>query len=102
MVSRFVKQSRIVLMAAIVSAAAAAQINPSPIDLVRATVSAEVAAANDHSAKHMFRDDKKTPQGSQTRIYVETTQAMAGMTVAYNHKPLSGDQLQRTPGKGRG
>jgi hypothetical protein len=65
----------------------------SPAELVRAAVANEVAASNDDSVKHMFRDYKQTPQGSQTRIYVETRDAMAGMTIAYNDKPLTADQL---------
>jgi len=42
----------------------------------------------------MFRSRKQTPQGSQTRLYVETRDAMAGMTIAYNDKPLTPGQLQ--------
>jgi hypothetical protein len=106
MISRIANHARIVLLAASVCAAAIAaaqtippQNPPSPIELVRTTVATEVAAANDHSVKHIFRDDKKTPQGSQTRIYVETNQAMAGLTVAYNDKPLSGEQLQNEEGR---
>lgn len=72
---------------------------PAPADLVRATVAHESAAANNNSRKHMFRDCKKTPQGSQTRIYVETRQAVAGMTVAYNDKPLSAEQLRSEQGR---
>ena len=72
---------------------------PSPVELVRATVAKEVASANDHSVKHMFRDYKKTAQGSQTRIYVETREAMAGMTVAYDDKPLTPQQLQGEEGR---
>lgn len=72
---------------------------PPAVDLVRATVASEVAAANDNSIKHMFRDRKKTPQGSQTRLYVETTQAMAGMTIAYDDKPLTPEQLQGEEGR---
>lgn len=71
----------------------------SPLNLVRATVANEVAAANEDSSKHMFRDRKKTPQGSQTRIYVETREAMAGMTIAYNDQPLSPQQLQNEEGR---
>jgi hypothetical protein len=106
MISRIANHARIVWLAASISAAAvaAAQTSPtqntlSPIELVRATVATEVASANNNSIKHMFRDYKKTPQGSQTRIYVETTQAMAGMTVAYNDKPLNGEQLQVEEGR---
>ena len=60
----------------------ASRVHHPQLELVRATVANEVAADNDTSVKHMFRDDKETPQGSQTRIYVETRQAMAGMTIA--------------------
>jgi hypothetical protein len=67
---------------------------PPPVELVRATVAKEVAAANNPSVKHMFRDHKKSAQGSQTRLYVETRQAMAGMTIAYNDKPLTPQQEQ--------
>jgi hypothetical protein len=76
-----------------------AQVSASPAELVRATVANEVAAANDTSVKHMFRDHKKTLQGSQTRIYVETREAMAGMTIAYDDKPLTPQQLQSEEGR---
>jgi hypothetical protein len=66
----------------------------SPIELVRAAVANEVAAANDDSIKHMFRSRKQAPQGSQTRLYVETRSAMAGMTIAYNDQPLTPEQMQ--------
>jgi hypothetical protein len=66
----------------------------SPIELVRAAVANEVAAGNDNSIKHMFRSRKQTPQGSQTRLYVETQSAMAGMTIAYNDQPLTPEQMQ--------
>jgi hypothetical protein len=71
----------------------------SPIELVRATVANEVAASNNSSIKHMFRDRKSGPQGSQTRIFVETRQALAGMTIAYNDKPLTPEQLQAEVGR---
>lgn len=107
MISRIANHARMFFLAAIASTLTVAaaqttpsvQVSPSPIDLVRTTVTSEIEAANDHSVKHMFRDYKKTPQGSQTRIYVETNQAMAGMTVAYNDKPLSGEQLQVEEGR---
>lgn len=60
--------------------------------LVRAVVANEVSAAKDDTTKHMFRSRKQTPQGSQTRLYAETQQAMVGMTVAYNDKPLTPEQ----------
>ena len=74
-------------------------VQPSPVELVRSTVAKEVAAANDNSVKHIFRDYKRTAQGTQTRLYVETRDAMAGMTVAYNDKPLTPQQLQAEEGR---
>jgi len=74
--------------------AASTSDSASPIELVRAAVANEVAAANDDSIKHMFRSRKQTPQGSQTRLYVETQSAMAGMTIAYNDQPLTPEQVQ--------
>ena len=48
-----------------------------PGELVRETVSREVAAANATDVKHIFRSLRQTPKGSQTRLYVETNEAMA-------------------------
>jgi hypothetical protein len=79
--------------------AISSQPSESRVQLVRATVAKEVAAANDTSVKHMFRDHKTSAQGSQTRIYVETSEAMAGMTIAYNDKPLTPQQLQGEQGR---
>ncbi len=73
---------------------AAAEASINPVELVRAAVANEVAANNASGIKHMFRSFKQTPQGSTTRLYVETKEAMAGLTIAYNNKPLSPDQLQ--------
>jgi hypothetical protein len=91
-----------VICATLLPSGAAAKFDQAPvppIELVRTTVAREVAAANDSSAKYMFRACKKTPQGSQTRLYVETQQAMAGMTIAYNDKPVSPQQLQGEEGR---
>jgi hypothetical protein len=72
--------------------APSSQDRASSLQLVRAAVANEVAAAHDDT-KHMFRSRKQTPQGSQTRLYVETREAMAGMTISYNDKPLSSEQM---------
>jgi len=66
----------------------------SPGELVRRAVANEVAAANNTNIKHMFRSHKQTPKGSQTRLYVETNDAMAGMLVATNDEPLTAQQQQ--------
>jgi hypothetical protein len=73
---------------------AAAEASINPVELVRAAVANEVAANEASGIKHMFRSFKQTSQGSTTRLYVETKEAMAGLTIAYNNKPLSPDQLQ--------
>ncbi|MGB0009990.1 MAG: hypothetical protein WBQ03_00200 [Candidatus Sulfotelmatobacter sp.] len=81
------------------AAAGAPSHNPaSCLELVRQTVTNEIAA-NNNSAKHMFRSRKQTPQGSQTRLYVETRDAMAGMTIAYNDKPLAPQDMQNENGR---
>jgi hypothetical protein len=84
---------------AVVKAARASAADPaSCLELVRAAVANEVAA-NDNVAKHMFRARKQTPQGSQTRLYVETRDAMAGMTIAYNDKQLAPQDMQNEEGR---
>jgi len=80
------------------SLSSSSQDSPTPIELVRAAVANEIAAANDTSIKHMFRSRKQTAQGSQTKLYVETRDAIAGMTVAYNDKPLTPEQMQGEEG----
>lgn len=61
-------------------------------ELVRETVANEIAANNNSAIKHMFRSRKQTPRGTQTRLYVETNDAMAGMLIAQNDQPLSPEQ----------
>lgn len=63
-----------------------------PADLVRKAVQDEMKAANDDTAHFLFRGIKTTPQGSATRLYVETKEATAGLVIAYNGKPLSPEQ----------
>jgi hypothetical protein len=64
----------------------------SPGELVRVTVANEVAAANHPELHHMFRSHRQTPKGSQTRLYVETNQALAAMLIAVNDQPLTAEQ----------
>lgn len=71
----------------------------SPGELIRAAVAREVEASKDDSIKHMFRDRKQTAHGSQTRIYVETQEALAGMTIAYDDKPLTPEQTRDEEGR---
>jgi hypothetical protein len=65
-----------------------------PGDLVRETIAREVSAANQSQTRHMFRSRRQTPKGSQTRLYVETNDSMAGMLISVNDQPVSEQQLQ--------
>jgi hypothetical protein len=65
-----------------------------PVELVRKAVQNEIKAANDDTAHFLFRGTKTTPQGSATRLYVETKEATAGLVIAYNGKPLTPEQRQ--------
>jgi|HubBroStandDraft_6_1064221.scaffolds.fasta_scaffold108283_1 hypothetical protein len=67
--------------------------NTPPAELVRQTVTAELAAFQDPSVKHQFRSRKQTPRGSQTKLYVETHDAMAGMVIAYDERPATEAEL---------
>jgi len=69
-----------------------------PEKLVRAAVANEAAAAKNSSIKHMFRSRRQSAKGSQTRLYVETNDAMAAMLVAVNDHPLTAEQQQTEDG----
>lgn len=69
-----------------------------PDELVRRAVQNEIRS-NNQSAKYMFRQHKETPAGSQTRLMVETRDAMAGMVIAYNNRPLNQEQRQGEYGR---
>lgn len=64
-----------------------------PGELVRKTVQNEVKASETPSP-HMFISNKEGARGSQTRLYCETKDAMAGMAIANDGKPLSAEQRQ--------
>jgi hypothetical protein len=85
----------IVAMTAATSAIWAQDSKPSemaPGELVRLTVANEVAAANHPEIHHMFHSRRQTAKGVQTRVYVETNQALAGMLIAANDQPLTAEQ----------
>jgi hypothetical protein len=65
-----------------------------PAELMRRAVQNEIKASNDDSTHYLFRGIKTTPQGSTTRLYVETKEATAGLVIAYNGKPLTPEQRQ--------
>ncbi len=62
-----------------------------PTDLVRKTVANEITAAYDFT-KFMFRSQKQTPQGSRTKLFVQTRDATAAILLAINDQPLNDDQ----------
>ncbi len=61
------------------------------VELVRRTVNNEINS-NDGNVHYMFKDLKKTPGGSQTKLLVETQEATAGLLIEINGKPLSPQQ----------
>ncbi|HMK22372.1 MAG TPA: hypothetical protein VK466_08545 [Terriglobales bacterium] len=71
--------------------ATADEIKLSPADLVRDTVRNETRLSND-SPRHMFLSNRQTASGLLTKLYCETKEAMAGMAIAYDNKPLTPQQ----------
>jgi hypothetical protein len=65
----------------------------SPAELVQRTAQNEIQS-NNQALKYMFRDRKETPHGSQTKLMVETQDAMAGMLVAIDDHPLNAQQRE--------
>jgi hypothetical protein len=63
-----------------------------PNELVRRAVQNEIKASRDPTAYFMFRGVKTTPRGSTTKVYVETSEATAGLVVAYDGAPLTPEQ----------
>src|SRR5258707_11808222 len=63
---------------------------PAPVELVRKTVQNEMDASK-NAGKFMFRQRKQMPRGSETKLIVETRDAMAGMLVAINDQPPTAD-----------
>jgi hypothetical protein len=66
----------------------------SSADLVRRAVQNEVASDNGQGMRFMFKDEKRTPHGSQTKLIVETGEVTAGLLVAVNDRPLTPAQQQ--------
>ena len=65
-----------------------------PQELVRETIRHEITSDTDRTQSYMFRSRKETARGSQTKLMVETRDAMAGMLVAINDQPLTPEQRQ--------
>jgi hypothetical protein len=67
----------------------------SPSELARRTVQNELKGSRESSVAHMFLSHKKTAHGSQIRLYCETKDAMAGMTLENDGRPLTAEQRQQ-------
>jgi len=74
------------------SATAAPTPSVPPVELVKRTVQNEIKS-NPDDTKFMFRVRRETPRGSQTRLMVQTKEAIAAVTVAINDRPLSPQQI---------
>jgi hypothetical protein len=76
---------------------AAAQIQPPNVpatELVRQTVSNELLA-NDAGDQYMYRVHEEMPQGSETRVMVETRDWAISRLILKNGQPLSPTRRQR-------
>jgi hypothetical protein len=81
----------------VVESVAAGPLSPvdttSAAELVRQAVTNQIAAAEDSSVRHQFRALRKNGRGSQTKLYVETRDAIAGMVIAYDDRPVTDAEL---------
>jgi hypothetical protein len=98
---RGLRTTRLILVAILLCASAPAQpdqVHISPVGLVRNTVRNELKADKD-SGHFMFRSRKQTSSGSQTKLFVQTRDATAGMLIAINDQPLNPQQRQDEEGR---
>ncbi len=77
-----------IVTCASVSAQTTSAPHPNPVELVRAAVTKEVAAAHDTAVKFMFRSRKQTPKGLENKIYVESNEALVTKVVGQNDQRL--------------
>src|SRR5437868_8462923 len=82
-----------ITMTCVVAMSADVPTNIAPAELVRSAIQNEMKSSSDR-AKFMFREEKKTPKGSQTKLVVETKDATAGLLIAIDGKPLTPEQKQ--------
>ena len=66
------------------SVLAEANPNIAPVEIVRRAVRNEVTSNQASGAHFSFKDEKRTPQLSQTKLMVETSEATAGLLVREN------------------
>ena len=82
-----------VLAAPVLAASSSPADTTSAAELVRQAVANELSAAEDSSVKHQFRALRKNGRGSQTKLYVETREAIAGMVIDYDDRPVTEAEL---------
>jgi len=70
----------------------------SPRELVRRAVENEIKS-NNQATRYMCLQRRETPAGSQTKLLVETRDAMVGLVVANNGQPLNREQRQAEYGR---
>jgi hypothetical protein len=63
-------------------------------ELVRTTVENEVSACNKPGTKLMYLSRKRNTQGMETKLYVETTEATAGLLIEKNNQQISNQQTK--------
>jgi hypothetical protein len=66
--------------------------NIAPVEIVRRAVRNEIASNQASGAHFTFKDEKHTPQLSQTKLMVETNDATAGLLIMQNGHPLTPQQ----------
>src|SRR5882724_499262 len=62
-----------------------------PQELVRRAVANEINPP-DGDKKYLFQHYKKNPNGTQTILYAQTRDAIAGLVIAINDRPLTAEQ----------
>jgi hypothetical protein len=63
-------------------------------ELVRRAVANEIKPP-DGDKKYLFQHYKKNTSGTQTMLYAQTREAIAGLIIAINDKPLTAEQRKR-------
>ncbi len=63
-------------------------------ELVRLTVANEVSSGNKGPTKVMYLSRKRSSQGFETKLNIETTQATAAMLIERDSQPISQQQMQ--------
>jgi hypothetical protein len=63
-----------------------------PRELVRRVIDHELKASQDDHTHYMYKDRRQTPEGSKTKMMVETKQGTVAYLVAVNDQPLTPQQ----------